>query len=355
MALAKAKKRVKQLQERDKKRQEKLKVQLEEWFQKFDSNGDGQFQRDELRMLLVFLYPQNEPEEAAIDMLMLKATAVETHTMHLPGDKNGSVGRADLMETVMRYRDHIAEQQYLDGFFEKYDSDGNGSFDPAELLQLLTECGPEGLEVDDGDVEYIMLMCDVNENGLVDREELQPTIARWKHIAADKLEEQKVKKEKQRNVLGVLSDQAGTAGQAGMATAAKFLKRTLHNNGSPSPAGSPEGGSSPIRAPSPTAEVAASGDATDAVQPELSKSNTQSSSSSGVSAESSAGTRRRNGASVEASVGRRKAPEMAKSSSAISALARAPGKVWKSMKALVQTPFFGGSSRVVPAVAVDRK
>lgn len=43
MAIAKAKKRMKLLKERDAQRQEKLRAQLEEWFEKFDSNGDGQF------------------------------------------------------------------------------------------------------------------------------------------------------------------------------------------------------------------------------------------------------------------------------------------------------------------------
>ena len=104
-------------------RQEKLRAQLEEWFQKFDANGDGQFQRDELRQLLIFLYPNNPaPAEETIDLLIERATAIETASLKVRGNKDGAVSRNELLETVLRYRDHIAEQQYLDKFFDEYDT-----------------------------------------------------------------------------------------------------------------------------------------------------------------------------------------------------------------------------------------
>jgi Ca2+-binding EF-hand superfamily protein len=122
MAIAKAKKRMKLLKERDAQRQEKLRAQLEEWFEKFDSNGDGQFQRDELRELLIYLFPNNTaPAEETIDLLMIRATEIETSSLKVRGNKDGAVSRNELLETVLRYRDHIAEEKYLNGFFEEYD------------------------------------------------------------------------------------------------------------------------------------------------------------------------------------------------------------------------------------------
>jgi hypothetical protein len=57
MAIAKAKKRLKNLKERDQRRQAKLQQQLDEWFAKFDSNGDGSFERSELRVLFTHMNP----------------------------------------------------------------------------------------------------------------------------------------------------------------------------------------------------------------------------------------------------------------------------------------------------------
>ena len=126
------------------------------WFQKFDANvseifqpealscccratrpqasvlnkpccaqGDGRFQRDELRQLLNFLYPQAEASEERIDELVERATRMESSSLTLPGNKNGSVSRSDLFATVMRYRDHLSEQATLDVFFESYDTVGS--------------------------------------------------------------------------------------------------------------------------------------------------------------------------------------------------------------------------------------
>lgn len=108
----------------------------------------------------------------------------------LKGNKDGAVSRTDLMQTVMRYRDHIGEQATLDKIFDEYDKDKNGTFDADELLEILKACAPEGLVVDDGDAQYILELCDTNENGMIDRDELQPMIARWKMIAQEKAEEQ---------------------------------------------------------------------------------------------------------------------------------------------------------------------
>ena len=185
-AIAKANRRMKALRERDAKRQEALKLQLEEWFDKFDTNKDGKFQREELRELLTFIMPDTPPTEENLDMLIEKATEVNTSSLKIKGNKDGTVTRQYLQATVMRYKDHLSQQRYLDRIFDEYDTDHNGAFDPQEVETLLKACAPEGVVVDATDVEYLISICDFNENGLIDRDELQPMLARWKVLAQDR-------------------------------------------------------------------------------------------------------------------------------------------------------------------------
>lgn len=175
----------------------------------------GSFQRDELRELLVYLFPNNTaPAEETIDLLMIRATEIETSSLKVRGNKDGAVSRNELLETVLRYRDHIAEEKYLNGFFEEYDKDNSGTFDASELLALLKACAPEGLEVDAGDADYVLELCDSNHNGLIDRSELQPLIARWKVIAqerADEAREKSFKAERSSTTAWMLKDSAAPA------------------------------------------------------------------------------------------------------------------------------------------------
>ena len=48
-AIARQKKRMRKLKQRDEERQEKRKAQVQAWFDEFDTNNDRQLQRDELR------------------------------------------------------------------------------------------------------------------------------------------------------------------------------------------------------------------------------------------------------------------------------------------------------------------
>lgn len=250
MAIAKAKKRMKVLKERDKERQEKLRAQLEDWFEKFDTNGDGVFQRDELRQLLIFLFPNNTaPAEETIDLLIIRATEIETSSLKVRGNKDGAVSRNELLETVLRYRDHIGEQQYLNKFFDEYDTDKSGSFDASELLALLKACAPEGLEVDAGDADYVLELCDANNNGAIDRDELQPLIARWKVIAqerADELSEKSgLKMERNSTLSRFMSEKSQSAGNAEPASPKSTPKVSHEDSQKSNASATPKTGSPP--------------------------------------------------------------------------------------------------------------
>ena len=85
-----AAKKLKLLREREAERNQKIREEVEGWFTKFDTNGDGKLQRDELRALLTHLNPHRPPTDENLDFLIQKATAIVTFSMSLPGDKNGS-------------------------------------------------------------------------------------------------------------------------------------------------------------------------------------------------------------------------------------------------------------------------
>jgi calcium-binding protein CML len=181
-------KKLQLLREREAARNAKMKAEVDQWFERFDTNGDGKLQRDELRALLTHLIPSRPPTEANLDELIEKATAVETFSMHLPGNKSGDVAYRDTRTTVMRYYEFVKNQNYLDGVFRRYDLDGNGTLDEDELLEFLKAVAPEGCEVDDADVAYVMEVGDTDGDGVISRDEVIPMISKWTQVAFAKAE-----------------------------------------------------------------------------------------------------------------------------------------------------------------------
>ena len=74
--LARLAKKLKKLRQREAERQVRIQAEVEGWFDRFDENGDGRLQRDELRALLTWLHPSRPPTEENLDYLIEKATAV---------------------------------------------------------------------------------------------------------------------------------------------------------------------------------------------------------------------------------------------------------------------------------------
>jgi len=179
-------KKLKMLREQWAEQQAKMHAEVSQWFELFDENGDGQLQRHELRALLTHLNPQRAPSEANLDWLVEKATAIETHTMIIHGNRHGAVGFHELRETVMRYSDYCKDEAYLDAIFKEFDDDGNEELDEDELLGLLQKVAPEGCEADAADVQFVMETCDLDGNGVITRDEVLPMISRWSQIAQAK-------------------------------------------------------------------------------------------------------------------------------------------------------------------------
>ena len=180
-------KKLAQLRQQEEERREKLAAEIDSWFKQFDFNQDGKLQREELRALLAHLEPERPATEENLDFLLEKATAIETYTMRIAGDKNGAVSWHEARKTVELYHEYCRDQKYLDSVFERFDYDKNGTLDLQELPALLQEVAPPGATVDISDAEFIMEQCDANGDGVISRDEVIPMLATWKKAAAKRL------------------------------------------------------------------------------------------------------------------------------------------------------------------------
>jgi len=194
----------------------------------FDANKDGKLQRDELRNLLAFLHPSRPPTEENLDYLVERATAIESHSMRIPGKKNGAVGWHDLRQVVSWYGDYVKDQLYIDSIYSRFDSDNSGSLERSEIGALLRSVAPEDCVVDDADVEYILENFDTDQDGVIGRDELLPMLAKWAQVAYTKVEQQQAE-ERRRNVAAHWRDFRGAVTQVGEAAASTQVGGKIAN------------------------------------------------------------------------------------------------------------------------------
>lgn len=185
-----AAKKMMQLRAAEKERQQQLAAEIDGWFEKFDFNEDGKLQREELAALLEHLEGR-PPTAENLDFLLEKATAIETYSVRIGGDKHGAVTWHQARETVGRYHEYCRDQVLLDSVFRRFDYDGNGTLDLLELPALLRDMSPDDAVVDETDAQYVMEQCDANGDGVISRDEVLPMLARWKAVAAVRVRQQR--------------------------------------------------------------------------------------------------------------------------------------------------------------------
>lgn len=181
-------------QELNKKREEHRKalgIKLDKWFEAFDSNNDGELNRDELRVLLTDLHPDNPPDEKMLDHLIERATAIESSSLTLAGRVDGTVGRASAMKTVERYDSYVRQKTKLDEIFGKHDVDQSGLLEKEEVLAMMNEIikktpSLSHITADETDVDWVIERCDSDDDKKVSREELMSALSLWKELAQKK-------------------------------------------------------------------------------------------------------------------------------------------------------------------------
>lgn len=192
------------LEKKAEARNKVLAAQLDSWFLMFDTDGDKQFNRDELTALLSHLNPGAPPTAEVINLVMRDATGVYGRGLEkgstdrvsgvydktgqriiLSGHDNGLVHRDKLVPVVKKYSAYIKEQAKIDAVFAKFDTDESGTLEREELLPLMKLLSPD-VEPDEEDVNFIFAQVDGDGNGCISRSELLPLLAVWKQLAEQK-------------------------------------------------------------------------------------------------------------------------------------------------------------------------
>ena len=79
------------LNQKKRKKDAQQVAKLNLWCTEHDLDGNGEFDREELRSLLNHLHPTQPVEDAMLDELLERATGVYTSSLTLRGDKRNSV------------------------------------------------------------------------------------------------------------------------------------------------------------------------------------------------------------------------------------------------------------------------
>uniref|UniRef100_A0A7S0DYV2 EF-hand domain-containing protein n=1 Tax=Phaeocystis antarctica TaxID=33657 RepID=A0A7S0DYV2_9EUKA len=171
------------------KREAEQVAKLDLWCTEHDGDGNGEFDRDELRTLLNALHPQQPVEDSMLDELLERATGVYTSSLTLRGDKNGRVTKKALFKTVSQYDSYIKDQKRLDALFDRFDTDRSGQLDTAELLEMMrASCSDDEAmrkQVGEGDVAFVLEHCDTDGDKKIARDEVLPMLAIWRELVED--------------------------------------------------------------------------------------------------------------------------------------------------------------------------
>lgn len=181
----KKKKRKEELELKFRERRKEEDRKLDEWFHTFDVNKSGDLCKAQLKALLTTMEPTNEPSDEAIDFLMQK------YAVHGGDHKNG-IKKDSLASVIKTFRAYSKERKLIDRIFDEFDKNKSGALERDQLMDLLIRIAQESpespplVEVGEGDVDYILSICDVSNTGSILREEVVPALATWRELLIDK-------------------------------------------------------------------------------------------------------------------------------------------------------------------------
>ena len=198
--------------------------QVDDWMNKYDTDGNGMIEKGEFEKLIQGVYGGQgvaiEPE--VIASLFKKCTE---------GTENpNSIERNKVRETVVKYKESLVHHEYLNALMDQFDTNKDGNLDRDEIkrmLQIILRDGAklqlnskgreyklsslENLynkaildknsymqklhkaqgggddvvkysEVSDEDVDFILKEADADGNGVLDRDEVLASLALWTRL-----------------------------------------------------------------------------------------------------------------------------------------------------------------------------
>ena len=149
---------------------------IQKHFNAANSDGDNVLNRVEVRAALTTL----GASPALISDAQLNA--IITGVTHRP--PNEGVTRALMGNLLVLGEAYVRHLTKLEAVFNRFDADGSGQLDTAELGALLSELAGPTRGVSDGDVLWVMDMCDADGDALLSLPELLPALSVWSELQA---------------------------------------------------------------------------------------------------------------------------------------------------------------------------
>lgn len=158
----------------DQRKAEKTRqAELKQLIKKYDTNGSGQLEADQLKEFLKSLAEKNGQ------------TVYDDEVKYIMDryDKNagGGIGSDEIAGAIFCFECHMRTKTKFDPLFDKYDTRKDGKLNKDELKKLLEELN-QGVPVSDEDVDYVMKEADLLGSGSVERPELARAVALWYNL-----------------------------------------------------------------------------------------------------------------------------------------------------------------------------
>eukprot|EP00928_Gymnodinium_smaydae_P098717 TRINITY_DN9242_c0_g1_i1.p1 TRINITY_DN9242_c0_g1~~TRINITY_DN9242_c0_g1_i1.p1 ORF type:complete len:217 (-),score=38.14 TRINITY_DN9242_c0_g1_i1:181-831(-) len=153
---------------------------IDSWLKRFDLNGDGVFQRSELKVLMEELNDGMPVSKEDVQHIMSTCDVSRT----------GVINRHEIMFAVKLWTEHIEMQEDLAEWMAKYDVDKSGSLDKVQLKSLLYELN-DMVEVRDTVVDWVMRHGDETRSGKLGPWELERAITAWRYRMFVKAQKQR--------------------------------------------------------------------------------------------------------------------------------------------------------------------
>jgi len=165
--------------------QDAQREQVEAWFTEFDTQADGNLDRDEVKALLKEVTGK-EPCLGALDLAMSEGARHGTPRGTPRGPSVEGLSRTAAHEVLAKVSAYVNDQEALEPLFTRVDSNHDGAIDAAELIPLLAivaeSSGFDPNKIGPEDASCIIHMCDVNLSGEVERSEILFACTTWKHM-----------------------------------------------------------------------------------------------------------------------------------------------------------------------------
>jgi len=159
--------------------------EINKLLQKYDTNRDGHLDDAELGGMLADCNGGVRPSEEEIAWVRRVADKRDNHM-------DGTLKREDVETAVTTWQAYRENQAQIDDVFVKYDKDGNGSLEFADLKLMLTDLN-DGVPPDDEEVSLILRKADEKDgeaNGYLSRMEVIYAVAIWYARVEVRMQEQ---------------------------------------------------------------------------------------------------------------------------------------------------------------------